>query len=85
MLFSGGALGSGLAEINAGAASTKLDNLGVVVILQAAMPAAVFPIVLVRMYDRDTTTALRVVLPTSIAGIALIPAWLAVGKWWLGV
>tara|TARA_R110002049_G_scaffold72490_5_gene187326 strand:+ start:3999 stop:5051 length:1053 start_codon:yes stop_codon:yes gene_type:complete len=60
-------------------------NLRVVVMLQAAMPAAVFPIVLVRMYDRDTTTALRVVLPTSLAGIVLIPLWLGIGKWWLGV
>ncbi len=56
-----------------------------VLMLQAAMPAAVFPIVLARLYDRDTATALRVVLSTSIAGIVLVPLWLAIGKWWLGV
>ena len=56
-----------------------------VMMLQAAMPAAVFPIVLVRLYQCDTETALRVVLSTSLAGILLIPVWLSVGAWWLGL
>ncbi len=56
-----------------------------VMMLQAAMPSAVFPIVLVRLYDRDTATALRVVLGTSLAGIVLIPLWLTLGRWWLAV
>jgi len=66
-------------------ASLAYENLRIVMMLQAAMPAAIFPIVLVRLYGRDTTTALRVVLPTSIAGVLLIPMWLAIGKWWLAV
>ena len=53
--------------------------------LQAAMPAATLPIVLVKLYQRDTETALRVVLSTSLLGILLIPVWLAVGQWWLGL
>ena len=61
------------------------NDLQKVLMLQAAMPAAVFPIVLVKLYERDTETALRVVLSTSIAGVILIPLWLAVGSWWLGV
>ena len=56
-----------------------------VMMLEAAMPSAVFPIVLVRLYDQDTQTALKVVLSTSLAGIVLIPVWLAVGKAWLGL
>ncbi|MEM0925707.1 MAG: AEC family transporter [Planctomycetota bacterium] len=59
-------------------------DLKTVVGLQAAMPAAVFPIVLARLYDRDTSTALRVVLWTSLAGLLLIPIWLWIGMWWLG-
>ena len=55
-----------------------------VMILQASMPAAVFPIVLVRLYEQDISTALRVVLGTSLAGLLTIPIWLAVGQWWLG-
>ncbi|WP_286177755.1 AEC family transporter [Rhodopirellula sp. JC639] len=62
----------------------RSPDLRTVVMLQAAMPAAVFPIVLTKLYGRDTETALRVVLWTSVAGIILIPTWLAVGAWWLG-
>jgi malate permease and related proteins len=51
-----------------------------VMMLQAAMPAAVFPIVMVRLFERDTGTALRVVLSTSLAGVVLIPFWMAIGK-----
>ena len=51
-----------------------------VMLLQAAMPAAVFPIVMVRLFERDTGTALRVVLSTSLAGVVLIPLWMAIGK-----
>ncbi|TWU41023.1 AEC family transporter [Novipirellula artificiosorum] len=60
-------------------------DMKLVVMLEAAMPAAVFPIVLVRLYHRDTSTALRVVLPTSLAGLVLVPLWLGISKWWLGV
>lgn len=56
-----------------------------VMMLQAAMPVAIFPIVLVRLYHRDTETALRVILSTALAGVVLIPVWLAIGKWWLGI
>ncbi|TWU43125.1 Membrane transport protein [Novipirellula aureliae] len=61
------------------------DDMRMVVMLEAAMPAAVFPIVLVRLYNRDTSTALRVVLPTSLAGILLVPIWLGVAKWCLAL
>jgi predicted permease len=54
-----------------------------VIVLQAAMPAAVFPIVLARLYDKDTTTALRVILSTGLAGIVTIPLWLYAGRLWL--
>ncbi len=54
-----------------------------VIVLQAAMPAAVFPIVLARLYDKDTTTALRVILSTGLAGIITIPLWLYAGRLWL--
>ncbi|MGI9468066.1 MAG: AEC family transporter [Rubripirellula sp.] len=50
-----------------------------VILLQAAMPAAVFPIVLVRLYDRDTTVSIQVILSTSLAGFILIPCWLLFG------
>ncbi len=60
-------------------------DLKQVLLLEAAMPSAVFPIVLTRLYEGDTATALRVVLSTSLLGIVLIPVWMAIGAWWLAV
>lgn len=74
-----------LIMLSLAAAFVHQTDLRVVAMLQAAMPSAVFPIVLVKLYERDSETALRVVLWTSIAGLVLIPAWLAVGGWWLGI
>ena len=50
-----------------------------VIVIQAAMPSAVFPIVLVRHYGGDPATALAVVMSTSIAGLLTIPLWLQIG------
>lgn len=64
------------------AASPELRN---VMILQAAMPAAMMPIVLTRHYGGDVPTALRVVLGTSIAGLVTIPLWIAGGMRLFGI
>lgn len=56
-----------------------------VIILQAAMPAAMFPIVVTRLYKQDTETAVRVVVGTSVFGLATIPVWIWFGRWWVGV
>lgn len=50
-----------------------------VMILQAAMPAAVMPIVLAKHYGGDVPTALRVVLATSAVGLVTIPLWVYAG------
>ena len=52
-----------------------------VLIVQAAMPAAVFPIVLARHYGGDIGTALRIVVGTSLLSILTMPAWIALGLW----
>lgn len=48
-----------------------------VVMIEGAMPAAVFPILLAKHYNGDAPTALRVVLGTGIAALITIPLWLA--------
>ncbi len=53
--------------------------LRAVLIVQAAMPSAVFPIILAKVHNGDMPTALRVVLGTSLAGLVTIPLWLAFG------
>ena len=50
-----------------------------VMLLQAAMPSAVFPIVLAKIHQGDMPTALRIVLGTSIASLVTIPLWLSLG------
>lgn len=54
-----------------------------VIVLQAAMPSAVFPIVMAKHYGGDPPTALRVVLGTSIVGLLTIPFWIRWGLAWV--
>jgi predicted permease len=56
-----------------------------VIVIQAAMPAAVFPIVVTRLYGQDTQVALRIIVGTTILGLITIPLWLIVGRAWIGV
>ncbi len=55
-----------------------------VLVLQAAMPAAVFPIVLSRHYGGDVRVALRVVVGTSLLALATMPLWVTLGLWLVG-
>jgi predicted permease len=56
-----------------------------VILLQAAMPAAVFPIVMARHYGGDPITALRVVVATSLGALLTIPLWLRLGMYMVGL
>jgi malate permease and related proteins len=60
-------------------------DLTTVLMLQAAMPAATFPIVLTQFYGQDTQTGTRVVVITSLLGLVTIPLWIAFGRWLLGL
>lgn len=55
-----------------------------VIMVQAAMPAAFLPIVLVKHYGGNLLTAVRVVLATVVASILLTPLWLQLGLAWVG-
>ncbi len=61
------------------------DEVKQVLVLHAAMPAAVFPIVMARHFGGDAGTALRVVLGTSLASVATMPIWLKAGMHLLGL
>jgi len=50
--------------------------LRTVLIVQSAMPSAVFPVVLAKMHGGDMPTALRIVFGTSLASLITIPLWL---------
>jgi hypothetical protein len=56
-----------------------------VITVQAAMAAAVFPIVMAKHYGGDPATALRIVLGTSLVGLVTIPLWLRFGMKFVGL
>ena len=56
-----------------------------VIVVEASMAAAVFPIVMAKHYGGDPATALRVVLGTSLVGLVTIPLWLRFGMKWVGL
>jgi predicted permease len=56
-----------------------------VILLQAAMPSAVFAILAARHFGGDGPTALRVVIATSAVSFVTIPLWIRAGMKWLGL
>lgn len=55
---------------------TRDPALRAVALIEAAMPCAMFPAVLVRFYGGDTRTALTAIVGTTLAGLVTIPLWL---------
>ncbi len=54
-----------------------------VLIVQAAMPAGIMPIVISKHYGGHPLTAVRVVIGTTVLGIFSIPLWLRLGMAWV--
>jgi hypothetical protein len=54
-----------------------------VLLIQAAMPSAVLPVVLARHYGGDAGAALRIVLGTSAISLVTTPLWIRFGFKWL--
>lgn len=55
-----------------------------VLVVQAAMPTAIFPIILAKLYGGHPRTAVQIVLGTTALGILVIPLWLRAGIEWAG-
>jgi predicted permease len=56
-----------------------------VIVVQGAMPAAVFPIIIAQHYGGRPLTAVQVVLGTTALGVLATPWWLRVGLAWAGL
>lgn len=56
-----------------------------VIIVEAAMPAAFFPIVMARHYNGKPAVALQIALSSMLVGFILLPFWVAFGKSFLGL
>lgn len=64
---------------------SSIPNLQRVLLIQAAMPAAVFPIVLARFFGGKPSVAVNAVLATSLVSIAMTPLLLALGFGLFGI
>ena len=56
-----------------------------VIVVEAAMPAAFFPIVMARHYNGKPAVALQIALSSMLIGFILLPFWVAFGKSFLGL
>lgn len=55
-----------------------------VLVVQGAMPTAVIPIIIARVYGGQPLTAVQMVLVTTTLAVFTIPAWMQVGLAWVG-
>lgn len=55
-----------------------------VVVIQAAMPCALIPVILTKHYGGEPALALRIILVTSLLGLLTIPLWIQLGLRWVG-
>jgi malate permease and related proteins len=55
-----------------------------VMMVEAAMPAGVIPILIARHYGGKPLTAVQVVIGTTVVGLVAIPLWLRIGLAWIG-
>lgn len=56
-----------------------------VLVVQAAMPTAMFSIILSKLYGGHPRTAVQIVLGTTALGLLVIPLWLRAGIEWVAV
>ena len=56
-----------------------------ILVVQAAMPAAMLPLVIAKHYGGDPDTAMQVVLSTTIVGLLTIPLWIQLGQYFIGI
>jgi len=56
-----------------------------VMVIQAAMPAGIMPLVLARHFGGQPITAAQVILGTTAVGLLVLPWWIRFGLAWVGV
>ncbi|BET65376.1 AEC family transporter [Opitutales bacterium ASA1] len=56
-----------------------------VMVVQAAMPAGIMPVVLARHFGGQPITAAQVILWTTLFGVLVLPWWIKLGLVWVGL
>ena len=54
-----------------------------VIMVEAAMPAGIIPILIAKHYGGQPLTAVQVVIGTTVFGLVAIPLWLSFGLGWV--
>jgi predicted permease len=60
------------------------EPLQKVIIVQAAMPAALFPIVLCKAHSADSRFSSQIAIGSTLVGLVSIPLWIRFGSGWMG-
>lgn len=55
-----------------------------VLVVQAAMPSGMMPLVLARHYGGQPLVAAQIIIGTTLVGVLVIPLWLSLGLAWVG-
>lgn len=55
-----------------------------IMVIQAAMPAGVGPLIIARIYGGQPLTAAQVIFATTVVGLFVIPWWIRFGLAWIG-
>jgi predicted permease len=58
---------------------TDIPFLREVLVVQAAMPAGIFAVVIVRNYSANSVTAMRTISVTMVVSLVTLPIWLSIG------
>lgn len=66
---------------NYGWIPSEVSWMSKVLLVQAAMPAGVFALVVVKNYEQDSQTALRAIMATMVVSIFTLPTWLWIGMY----
>jgi len=59
------------------------DDMKRVLVVQAAMPAGMFPLAIAKHYNGQPLTAAQVIVSTTTLGILTIPLWIKFGMAWV--
>ncbi|TAG32577.1 MAG: AEC family transporter [Verrucomicrobia bacterium] len=73
-----------LAMLAVAALAPLPTELRSVLVVQAAMPAGILPIVIAKHHGGRPLTAVQVVFGTTAVGLFIVPLWLKLGLRWIG-
>jgi predicted permease len=60
------------------------EALRSVLVLQGAMPSAMMPIVICRIYKADSRFSIQIILLTTLISLLTIPLWIRFGLHFIG-